>query len=72
MFKRRYDIICSDVMQGEVMLVLYTNYDVIFNADDGRRHPRLNICCISAHDSSRGGAIGNVLESGGEMSTTTP
>ena len=66
MFKWRYDIICSDVMQGEVMLVLYTNYDVISNADDGRRDPRLEIMRgVSSHDRYRASAADSVLESGG-------
>ena len=54
------------------MLVLYTKFDVIFNADDGRRDPRLEMSAVSAHDRSRVGIVDNVLESGGEMSTATP
>ena len=54
------------------MLVLYTKFDVIPNADDGRRDPRLEMSGVSAHDRSRAGAVDNILESGGEMSTATP
>ena len=54
------------------MLVLYTKFDVIFNTDDGGRDPRLEMSGVSAHDRSRGCVVDNVLESGGEMSTTTP
>ena len=54
------------------MLVLYTKFDVISNADDGRRYSRLEMSGVSAHDRSRVGAVDNALEFGGEMSTATP
>ena len=63
---------CDDVMQNEVMLVAEIKRDVIFHINDGGRDPRLEMSGVSAHDRSRVGAVDNVLESGGEMSTTTP
>ena len=63
---------CDDVIQNEVMFVAEIKRDVIFNIDDGRRDPRMEMSGVSAHDRSRVGAVDNVLESGGEMSTATP
>ena len=73
MFLGKYDTICGDVIQGEVILELHTKCDdVIFHFKDSERNSRGKLYCVLFCDRTSSDTVHSVLKTGGEMSATTP
>ena len=73
MFHGKYDIICCDVIQCEVILELHTKCDdVIFHFKDSIRNSRGKLYCMLSCDGTSSDTVHSVLKIGGEVSATTP